>query len=86
MAQNGRVKGHELSSSYKKKKKKKETTPKSQLTIEPLNSDHQKKKNLEPTEKEDDTLYLKTEKKPQKDGRRGTLTIKSNPIPTMWVA
>ena len=44
MAQNGRVKGHELSSSYKKKKKKKETTPKSQLTIEPLNSDHQKKK------------------------------------------
>ena len=85
MAQNGRVKGHELSSSYKKKKK--ETTPKSQLTIEPLNNDHQKKKkSLEPTEKEDDTLYLKTEKKPQKDGRRGTLMIKSNPIPTMWVA
>ena len=45
-----------------------------------------KKKNLEPTEKEDDTLYLKTEKKPQKDGRMVTLTIKSNPIPTRWVA
>ena len=27
----------------------------------------------------------KTKKTPQQDGRRGTITIKSNPIPTRWV-
>ena len=32
-----------------------------------------------------DNLYPKTKKKPQKDGRRGTITIKSNPITTRWV-
>ena len=37
-------------------------------------------KMLEPTKK--DTLYPKTKKKPPKDGRRSTITIKSNPIPT----
>lgn len=45
-----------------------------------------KKKFWNLQKKEDDTLYLKTKKKPQKDGRRGTLIIKSNPIPTRWVA
>ena len=32
-----------------------------------------------------DTACPKTKKKPQRDGRRGTGTIKSNPIPTRWV-
>ena len=32
-----------------------------------------------------DTLCPKIKKKLQRDGRRGTITIKSNPIPTGWV-
>ena len=36
---------------------------------------------LEPTKK--DTLHPKTKKKPQ-DRRRGTIVIKSNPIPAGW--
>ena len=38
---------------------------------------------LEPTKK--DIPHPKTKKKPQQDGRRGTITIKSNPIPDGWV-
>jgi len=41
---------------------------------------------LPQNKKKEDTLYLKTKKKSQKDGRRSTLTIKSNPIPMRWVA
>ena len=37
------------------------------------------KKLLEPTK--NDTLHLKKINKPQHDGRTGTITIKSNPIP-----
>jgi len=32
-----------------------------------------------------DTLQPKTQKKLQKDGRRGTIMIKSSPIPSRWV-
>ena len=32
-----------------------------------------------------DTPCPKTKKKLQRDGRRGTITIKSNPIPGGWV-
>ena len=32
-----------------------------------------------------DTLHPKTKKKPQQDGRRGIVTIKSNPIPARFV-
>ena len=32
-----------------------------------------------------DNLHPKTKKKPQKDVRRGTITIKSNPTPYGWV-
>ena len=53
-------------------------TPKSQLAVEqPLRGEHwnpPKKHNLCP----------KTEKKLQRDGRRGTIIIKSNSIPTGW--
>ena len=53
-------------------------TPKSQLTAkQPLT-----KKTLEPTKK--DTLHPKTKKKPQQDGRRGAIVIKSNPVPARW--
>ena len=52
---------------------------KSQLAGEqPLTGDtetHQKK----------DTPHSKTKKKPQRDGMRGTNTIKSNPMPAEWV-
>ena len=39
---------------------------------------------LKPTKKKD-TLSLKTKKKPQWDGKRGAIMIKSNPIPAWWV-
>ena len=39
------------------------------------------RKMLEPTKKE--TSYTKTKKKLQQDRRRGTIMIKSNPIP-IW--
>ena len=55
-------------------------TPQSQLTAEQSLT---KKNPLEPTKK--DTLHLKTKKKPQSDGRRGAIPIKTNPIPTRWV-
>ena len=32
-----------------------------------------------------DSPHPKTKKKPQQDGKRGAITIKSNPIPTGWV-
>ena len=38
---------------------------------------------LEPTKK--DTLHPRTKEKPQQNGRRGTITIKSNPMPARWV-
>ena len=38
---------------------------------------------LEPTNKK--YPHPKAKKKPQKKGRRDTITIKSNPIPTRWV-
>ena len=38
---------------------------------------------LEPTKK--DIPCPKTKRKPLQDGRRGTITINSNPIPTEWV-
>ena len=41
------------------------------------------KKILHPTKK--DILHTKTKKKPQRDGKRGKITIKSNPIPARWV-
>ena len=41
------------------------------------------RKTLEITKK--DTLQPKTKERPQWDGRRGTITIKSNPITTGWV-
>ena len=40
------------------------------------------KRKLEPTKK--DTLHPKTERKPQWDGTRGTIVIKSNAIPAGW--
>ena len=36
---------------------------------------HQKKK----------IIHIQRKKKPQRDGRRGTFTVKSNPISTRWV-
>ena len=41
------------------------------------------RKTLELTKK--DTPHSKTKEKPQWDGRRGVITIKSNPIPAGWV-
>ena len=41
------------------------------------------RKTLELTKK--DTSHLKTKEKPQWDSRRGTITIKSNPITAGWV-
>ena len=41
------------------------------------------RKMLEHTKK--DTLHPKTKEKPQWDGRRGTITIKSNPITAGWL-
>ena len=32
-----------------------------------------------------DSLSPKTKKKPQQDGRKGAITITSNPIPARWV-
>ena len=39
-------------------------------------------KTLKPTKK--DILHPKTKKKPQRDGRKNAIMIKSNPIPTGW--
>ena len=39
---------------------------------------------LETTKK--DIWHLKTEKKPQQNSMRGTVTIKANPIPAGWAA
>ena len=33
----------------------------------------------------EDNSHAKTKKKPQQDGRKGTIMIKSNPIPARWV-
>ena len=41
-----------------------------------------KKKTLKPTKK--DILHPKTKKKPQQDGRKSAIMIKSNPILTGW--
>ena len=30
-------------------------------------------------------IHIQRKKKPQRDGRRGTFTVKSNPISTRWV-
>ena len=38
-----------------------------------------------PKKKKKDTPHPKTKMKLQKEGRRGTITIKLNPIPTGWV-
>ena len=54
-------------------------TPKSQLTAEQPST----KKDWNLPQK--DILHPKTKKKPQWDGRRGTLMIKSSPIPARWV-
>ena len=56
-------------------------TPKSQLTSEQPSTTTAKF--LEPTEKH--TLYPKTKKNPQWDGRRDTITITSNSMPTKCV-
>ena len=37
---------------------------------------------LEPTKK--DTVHPKTKNMPQQDGRKGTITIKSNSTPSWW--
>ena len=42
------------------------------------------RRTLEPTKKKD-TPCPKTKRKPEQDGRRGTTTMNSNPIPTEWV-
>ena len=55
-------------------------TPKSQLIAEQPTT--KKCWNLK---KKKDTLHPKTKKKPQRDGRRGAIMIKSNPIPAGWV-
>ena len=41
------------------------------------------RKTLEPTKKK--IIHIQRKKKPQQDGRRGTFTVKSNPISTRWV-
>ena len=41
--------------------------------------------NLPKKKEKKDTPHPKTKTKLQKEGRRGTITIKSNPIPTGWV-
>jgi len=57
--------------------------PKSQLTIEqPLTGGHW---NPSKKKKKNDSPHPKTKKKLQWNGRRGTIMIKSNPIPTGWV-
>ena len=48
------------------------------IAIEQLSTEE-----LEPTKKKD-TLRSKTKEKLQQDRRRGTIMIKSNPIPTRW--
>ena len=55
--------------------------PKSQLAVEQLAVDR-RMLNLLKT----DTSCPKTKKKPQQDSRRGTIMIKSNPIPPRWMA
>ena len=39
-----------------------------------------------PKKKKRDTTRPKTKKQLQRDGRRGAITIKSNPIPAGWVS
>ena len=52
--------------------------PKSQLAIEqPSTGRHWNKPKK-------DTPHPRTNEKLQKNGRRGTITIKSNPIPARW--
>ena len=70
LVQDGGVEGCALISSWENTK----ITNSCWITID--------RRTLEPTNK--DTLP-KTKKKPQQDGRRGTITIKSNPIPASWV-
>ena len=45
------------------------------MTMEPTKKKKKKKK----------TPLSKTKKKLQRDGRRGTIMVKSNPIPSRWV-
>ena len=47
------------------------------------NISNKNKRILFPREK--DTPCLTIKEKPQQDGRRGTIMIKSNPIPTRWM-
>jgi len=53
--------------------------PKWKLAVEPSSTGG----HCNPPKK--DTPHPKTKKKLQRDGRRGTITIKSNPMPTRWV-
>ena len=69
--QDGGVEGHAISSSCKSTK----IITSCWTTID--------RRTSEPTER--DTPCPKTKKKLQPDGRRGTITIKSNPIPAEWV-
>ena len=71
LVQDGGVEGHGLSSSCKNTK----AATSCWITTN--------RRMLEPTKKE--TPHPKTKKKLQRDGRRGTILTKSNPIPTRWV-
>ena len=53
------------------------------LCVTPYPAAHQAPPSLEPTK--NDIPWPKTKENPQQDSRRGTITIKSNPIPTGWV-
>ena len=70
-SEDGGVKGHALTPSYESTR----TTTNCRTIID--------KKTLELTKK--DTPHPKTKEKPQWDGRRGAITIKSNPITAGWV-
>ena len=71
LVQDGRVEGHVLTPSCKSTG----ITTNCWTIID--------RKTLELTKK--DTPHPKTKEKPQWDGRRGAITIKSNPITTGWV-
>ena len=53
--------------------------PRLQLAVEQPSAGE----NWNPSKK--DSLHPKTKKKPQRGGRRGTITIQSNPISSGWV-
>ena len=71
LVQDGRVEGHALTPPYESTR----ITTNCWTIID--------KKTLELTKK--DTPHSKTKEKPQWDGRKGTITIKSNPITSGWV-